>query len=107
MPLYNDNYLSSAVHHQIQHEKLGRIALKIMHTVEEHHQEAFSRLMKEKDIKEWWGKYKEAEQKDRQKREEELSKRKEKDAIKAAALEKLSEEEKRVFGLIPQSRKKK
>lgn len=84
-----------------QANRLARIACKAMTALEEMGKEDFL-LLKDEEVREWWGKHKEADRKERA-RVAELER---KERVKAEALARLSDEEKELLGLAKSKPKK-
>ena len=91
---HHDEYDSQIRALKKQNDRLARIACNAMTALEEAGQEDFL-LLKDKEVREWWAKHKEADAKAKAEREEKARMAR----IKKEALSKLSTEERKALGI--------
>ena len=93
---YESDSRDSEIALKKQNDRLARIACAAMTELESQGKADFL-LLKNDELRAWWGKHKEA---DRKRMEDEAAKAK-LEAFKKAALDKLTDEERAVLGLAP------
>lgn len=80
---------------QARNDKLARIACKALEHIEKSSDGLEILILKDPEVSEWWSKHKEADRKERERKEYEDNINR----IKEKALAKLSLEEKRILGI--------